>query len=185
MHFWDGYKLRILILLIGFFACLSLSFLTLQANAQVTELTGNSTENLIAPGINVESNGAVENTNDRSRYGVYERALVKAIDQIGAQTDNGAALKFNYTIQIISGEYKDKTYTVNGQEGLGKIRPHPGDTIMVFLQPGGSDTEPQIYLESYDRKNLYLAAFTVLIFILLFFYADGTSYLSCFYQLLS
>jgi uncharacterized membrane protein len=170
MLFRGGYKNGISVFCIGFIACLSLSFFASPANAQVTELTGDDTQGLIAPGINIESGLPADNAGYRSRYGVYERALVKAVDQIGAQTENGAALRYNYTLQILSGEYKNKTFTVRQQEDAVKIRPHVGDTIMIFLQPGGSDTEPQIFLETYDRKNLYIAALAILVLLMLFFF---------------
>lgn len=170
MIFQGGYKYAIRIFFIGLFSCLSLSFFTIQTNAQMTELTSNSTENLIIPGVDIESDASLNNANYRSRYGTYERALVKAVDQIGAQTETGAVLKFNYTIQIISGTHKNKTFTVREQESSEKIQPLPGDTIMVFMQPSGSETEPKIFFETYDRKNIYLASFALLIFILLFFF---------------
>ncbi|GEM_PF-3284449 len=170
MIFQNKHKNTNHIFFVGFFVFLNLFFFTPQAHAQIIELTASSTEDLILPGINIESDNSSYNTNYRSRYGSYERALVKAVDQIGVQTENGATLKFNYTIQIISGAYKNKTFTIKEQKNSQKILPSPGDAIMVFIQPEGLDAEPKIFFETYDRRNIYIISYGLLIFVLLFFF---------------
>lgn len=141
---------------------------------EVPELTGTSTEPLIGPGVNIESMPTPENvenppgTMERSRYGSYERALVKAVDQINSQTANGANLKYNYTITILSGDFKDQTYTFRSSPA-DKIIPETGELVMIFLQPGGGN-QPQIFLETYDRKNIYIFSLIILASVLLIFF---------------
>jgi uncharacterized membrane protein len=180
------YKKTMQMCLYGFFAAFLL--LPLLANAQeVPELTGTSTEALLGPGVAIDSTttipeptvtetAAPESTQpsaqttiaERSRYGNYERALVKAVDQITSQTDTGAELKYNYTVQILTGDFKDKTYTVRNPS-RDSIKPATGDLIMVFVQPGGNN-EPQIFFETFDRKNIYIFSIGILLLLLLIFF---------------
>ncbi len=138
-------------------------FSTHPASAQeVPQLTGSSTEDLLGPGMMIEAGDfGVE----RSRYGSYERAMVKAVDRISQPTQNGAEQKNNYTLTILTGDFKDQTFTVRNSPN-DKIQPGEGDLVMVFIQPGGSE-EPKIFLETYDRKNLYLISLILLSIILL------------------
>jgi uncharacterized membrane protein len=179
-----GYKKTMQMCLFGFFATFLL-LAPLASNAQVPEITGTSTENLMGPGVNIdvapdnlESNNApsesesatseptvINNIVERSRYGSYERAIVKAVDQITSQTETGAELKNNYTIQILTGDFKDKTFSIRGGPS-DKLIPETGDLIMVFIQPGGND-RPQIFFETYDRKNIYIFSLIFLTIILL------------------
>lgn len=144
-----------LVLFIWFSAC--------NAQAQeVPQLTGSSTEDLLGPGMMIEAGDiGVE----RSRYGSYERAIVKAVDKVSQQTQNGAEQKNNYTLTILTGDFKNQTFTVRNSPN-DKIQPKEGDLVMVFIQPGGSD-QPKIFLETYDRKNIYLISLILLSLILL------------------
>ncbi len=178
-----GYKQTMQMCLFGIFAAFFIFFPFL-TNAQVPELTGSSTQGLLVPGVNIDTPGTTQpapevNTDpnqipiittiaERSRYGNYERALIKAIDQINSQTETGAELRFNYTIQILSGDFKDKTYNVRSTS-QDNIKPANGDLIMVFVQPGGND-QPQIFLETYDRKNIYMFSIGILIILLIAFF---------------
>jgi len=160
-----GHNLIIKISLLGFFAALFLS-LAPQALAQATEITGTSTGNLLGPGINVENLEAID-PSGKSRFGSYERAIVKAVDRVSSETDTGASLKYNYTVQILSGSFADQTFTIRIEDSTTIINPKTGDLIMVFVQPNGSES-PQIFFETYDRKNIYIAAIILLTLILLF-----------------
>ncbi|MBD3281162.1 hypothetical protein GF391_00255 [Candidatus Uhrbacteria bacterium] len=150
-------------------------FLPVHAFAQeVPEITGTSTEALMGPGVNIESAPNSQSapipagTVERSRYGTYERALVKAVNQINSQTANGANLQYNYTITILSGNFKGQTYTIKSSPS-DKIAPNSGELIMVFLQPSGNN-QPRIFLETYDRKNLYIFSLLILSILLLIFF---------------
>ncbi|MDF1497573.1 MAG: YibE/F family protein [Patescibacteria group bacterium] len=175
-----GYKKTMQMSLFGFFAAFLL--LPLVSNAQVPELTGTSTETLLGPGVAIDTtttapepvSGADPETIigttivEQSRYGKYERAIIKAVDQITTPTKNGTELRYNYTVQILTGDFKNKTFSVRNPS-TDSINPSTGDIIMIFVQPGGND-EPQIFFESYDRKNIYIFSVLILLILLLIFF---------------
>lgn len=166
-----------LFVFIAFFTFITGSHKTL---AQVPEITGSSTDELLVPGINIDAGSnpaAASLTTERSRYGSYERAIIKAVDQINSQTEAGAELKYNYTVQIITGELKDKTYTVRSSPE-NNITPGSGDIIMVFIQPGGSE-QPKIFFETFDRKNLYIFSLAILILLLLILFGLRGLIIAC------
>jgi uncharacterized membrane protein len=86
--------------------------------------------------------------------GTYERAIVQSTETVTTTTTNGAQQLQSYTIQFLSGSLKGQTRTISSDVGSNPYRldPHPGDKVLIFLQPNPSGGEPLAYLEGFDRR---------------------------------
>lgn len=142
--------------------------------------------NLLGPGMAIDratsSTGQFATSTETSadsvldnynRFGSYERAIVKKIVSENVQTQDGAIQQLRYTIEILSGDFKDQwhTFTLSALTASRNLQPQEGDNIVVFIQPDGQNS-PKIFLESYDRRNIIIIGLIIL-FLLLIVIAGG------------
>lgn len=122
---------------------------------------------ILGPGISVDALSTSTNINNillsnptaqKSRYGDYARALIlEVIPQI-IKDGNQTKQVLIYKLEILSGAHKDTKQTSvmdPGQMNFG-FNPQMGDMVIIYIQPGSNQDELTIFLENYDRRNIYL-----------------------------
>jgi uncharacterized membrane protein len=91
--------------------------------------------------------------------GTYERAIVQDVKATTQQTNQGGQQLRTYTIQYLSGPLNGKTADISSDNASNpyNLQPHPGDKVLIFLQPNPEGGEPLAYLEGFDRRNAMYA----------------------------
>ena len=150
--------------------------LPLDVKAQESTATTTDPTTLLGDGVDIQSQPTVtyDQIPTKSRYGTYQRALVKNIITESVNTTEGIKQQTRYTIEILNGNFKNQTFNVTqNTEEVSVFNPSLGDKIIVFIQSQTDPSQPTIYLQTYDRTGLYI--FGIILLLLLLFVLFGTS----------
>ena len=138
-------------------------------SAQETAATTTDPNSLLGEGIEVQNQqNQFTQTVGRSRYGDYQKALVKNVITESVDTAAGTKQNTRYTIEILNGSYKNQTFSVTQDaEEVTRFNPTIGDKIIVFIQNDGDPNQPTFFLETNDRSSVYILGIVLLILLLI------------------
>lgn len=89
----------------------------------------------------------------REQEGRYERGVVEEV-AIRGETANGGTQQIKaFRVRFLSGPLDGQVREIRSDVGSNPygLEPRQGDTVVVFMQPGGSDGW-NLYLEGFDRR---------------------------------
>jgi uncharacterized membrane protein len=133
----------------------------LPVHAQATSTEATTT---IALPIDNESAGSndAQPGDIKGEDGVYERAIIKAINLTSVGSDSETQQHQEYTIEILSGNLKGQTRTISSDLSSNPygLSPMVGDKIVILIQGSAAQGNELIFLEGFDRR---MAMFWLLI----------------------
>lgn len=140
--------------------------------AKAQTLVPTSTANhVLVPGVSVDNKAATGDATtqdgERSQYGNYARAVVRAIKNVTSNQNNGSAQRIRYGLEMLSGEHTGKTFETTYEVSRMPMDPEVGDTVIVYYQ-NQAGQDPIIFFESFDRQ---MSLRWILTFVLLAFLA--------------
>lgn len=104
--------------------------------------------------------------------GVYERAEILHVESQTQQVNPTTSQQIRvYHIRFLSGALKGQEHSIIDDVGANpyQIKPEAGNTVVIFLQPGETTDQWNLYIEGFDRRIaiIFLVALFVIMLVLL------------------
>lgn len=163
----------------------SLGVIFFSCQAQAQGMGSVYAPEILGPGISVDAFSSSTNilpanpAAQKSRYGDYARALILEVAPQIIKDDQQTKQVLVYKLEILSGAHKNtkQTSVMDPVQMNFGFNPQMGDMVIIYIQAGSNQDEPTIFLENYDRRNIYLwLALTVFVLLMLLAGSKGIKF---------